>query len=310
MKQKPTVTVGVPAYNEEANVAHLLEAVLVDSSRYVRLLEVIVVSDGSTDDTVKQARSIKDSRVSVVNHKRRLGVNRTENEIIKHARGDVLVMLNADVMPVESDFLDKITFSIRKDSSVGCVGATSFPLPPRNLFERIIANSHYMKVNLAQRINSSNNVYLCYGVARAFSKRFYTKLRWADDCPEDAYSYFACKTMGFEFVYSQQASVYFRPPFNLSEHASQSTRFVAGISQLKKHFDADFIQREYKIPKLLLIGTLLKYFWRNPFSTPAYLLITLFIRLVYGDRVYRSSYSIAPSSKKIVLYKGQRLSRV
>lgn len=308
---KPTVTVGIPAYNEEANIEHLLRALVADLSKQVKLVEIIVVSDGSTDTTIKKARSVNDRRIHVIEQKQRSGLVKSQNEIVRHAQGQILVMLDADVIPVESDFLDRITYPLRKDKLVGCVGASTIPLPPRNIFERVIANSHYMKQYLYKKINSGNNVYLCHGRARAFAKKFYQKLSWVENCPEDSYSYFACKTQGFKFVYTSAAGVYFRSPQNLAEHATQSTRFVAGISRLKQLFDPVIVQREFTIPRFLFIKTLIRYINRNPFSMPAYLLITLLVRFVYPkSKKYVSRYPVAVSSKRVLLYKGQKLSRV
>src|SRR3972149_11184528 len=205
--KKPTVTIGIPAYNEEANIEYLLKTLLADSSRIVKLAEIVIVSDGSTDATVTCARSVNDRRIRIIDRKQRRGLVATENELLRNVHGDVLVMLDADVVPVESDFLDRITEPIRKNSSVGCVGADIIPLPPRNLFERVIANSHYLKRYLYRRIRGGNNIYLCHGRGRAFSRPFYRQLRWPKLCQEDAYSYLDCIMKGFQFTYTDKAGV-------------------------------------------------------------------------------------------------------
>src|SRR3990170_146228 len=301
--KKPTVTIGIPAYNEEANIEYLLKTLLADSSRIVKLAEIVIVSDGSTDATVTCARSVNDRRIRIIDRKQRRGLVATENELLRNVHGDILVMLDADVVPVESDFLDRITEPIRKNSSVGCVGADIIPLPPRNLFERVIANSHYLKRHLYRRISHGNNVYLCHGRARAFSRSFYKKLHWPDDCPEDAFSYLTCIARGFKFKYTDAASIFFRSPVILFEHRLQSSRFVAGIDRLKELFSPEFVKREYSIPWKLFVGTLLKYLFRNPFSTPAYLVITSYIRLTHRNTdIYKSRFEVASTSKQIVAF--------
>ena len=52
MRKKLTVTIGIPAYNEEANVRNLLVSLLAQKETNFKLQEIIVVSDGSTDKTV------------------------------------------------------------------------------------------------------------------------------------------------------------------------------------------------------------------------------------------------------------------
>ena len=51
MNKKLTVSVGIPAYDEEANIKSLLEAILQQRQENFILKSIIVVSDGSTDRT-------------------------------------------------------------------------------------------------------------------------------------------------------------------------------------------------------------------------------------------------------------------
>lgn len=308
---KHTVSIGIPAYNEEANIQHLLEALLADKSRNIQLLEIIVVSDGSTDATVKKIKTVRDSRIHIIVQRKRMGIVHSENVIVKRARGSMLVMLDADIIPVEPNFLDAITLPIRKNTKVGCVGAATIPLPPRNIFERVIANSHYMKQFMYRQINGGSNVYLCHGRARAFAGKFFRNLTWINNTPEDAFSYFSCIAQKLTFVFTNDAGVFFRSPLNFSEHASQSTRFMSGITSLKEIFGSQIVQHEFTIPRTLFIKTLFRYMIRNPFSMPAYLFITALIRLIpKNNNAHTSRFRIASTSKRIILYKGQKLSRI
>ena len=57
MSSKPTVTVGISAYNEEHAFPALLESLLKQSQTSFVFEKIIVVSDGSTDNTVKNKRT-------------------------------------------------------------------------------------------------------------------------------------------------------------------------------------------------------------------------------------------------------------
>lgn len=311
MKRKQTVTIGIPAYNEEANIEHLLHALLTDTSRAVSLKEIFVVSDGSTDRTVERVRSMKDRRIVLLSRKDRRGVAYTQNEIVKHALGDILILLDADVVPVAPDFLDRLTKPIREDTQIGIVGAETIPLRPIGLFERIIANSHYMKRHLYRKIRQGNNIYLCHGRGRAFSRELYSQIRWLDDYPEDAYSYLFCLQKRYMFIYAKDAAIFFRSPVSMSEHSLQSLRFVSGREKLAALFDKVWLRQEYNVPLSAILKTLFRYLYRNPFSTPAYILISLWVRLFSAkNKKYQSKWLVAQSSKKLVLYYGHKLSRV
>lgn len=311
MKKLKTISIGIPAFNEEANIVYLLKTLTRDNSKNVTLLEIIVSSDGSTDRTVQLARSVKDKRIILLARKNRRGITHTQNEIVTRARGDMLVLLDADVIPVESDFLDRITKPIRENKQIGVVGAETIPLKPCGLFERIIANSHYMKRHLYRQIRQGNNIYLCHGRGRAFSRSVYSQIRWPDNYPEDAFSYLFCVQKGYRFVYAKDAAVYFRSPVSLIEHSLQSTRFISGKQKLKALFGEQLVRHEYALPRMETYKTLLRYLYRNPFSTPSYIIISLWVRFILtGNKKYQSKWLVARSSKKLFLYKDHKLSRI
>ena len=65
---KPELTVGICAYNEEKNIEALLTQVLNQKIRNAELKEILVVSSGSTDGTVEIVRKIaaRDTRVRLL----------------------------------------------------------------------------------------------------------------------------------------------------------------------------------------------------------------------------------------------------
>ena len=57
--KKPTLSIGIPAFNEEANIYFLLKDLLSQKMDQFNLERIIVNSDGSTDDTIEQVKRIK-----------------------------------------------------------------------------------------------------------------------------------------------------------------------------------------------------------------------------------------------------------
>lgn len=302
MKKKISITIGIPTYNEEQNIKFLIESLQKQKLQRVVIKEIIVVSDGSTDSTVSILRSIKDSRLIIVDRKKRVGLNQTQNQIIARATADILVMLNADILPKDRLFLEKLIKPLLEDENVGIVGANTVSLPSRNILERVLANSHELKQFMYARISNGNNVYMCHGRARAFSKAFYTKITWPDNCPEDAYSYFFCLTYRFKFIFNKEASVFFRSPSKLKGHIAQSNRFIHGKKMLEKYFDPEFVERAYIISKNLMLRTILFFLLKNPFSTPLYMMLSIYIRLFRNyEPVHHSRYEVSPTSKQVIV---------
>jgi cellulose synthase/poly-beta-1,6-N-acetylglucosamine synthase-like glycosyltransferase len=91
---EPFLSILIAAYNEEAGIRKKLEQTL--SLEYpAEKMEVIVLSDGSTDGTDEIVQSLRDPRVRLLHIAGRKGKTNAQNEGVKHARGEVLIFSDA-----------------------------------------------------------------------------------------------------------------------------------------------------------------------------------------------------------------------
>jgi biofilm PGA synthesis N-glycosyltransferase PgaC len=91
---EPTVTVIVVAHNEgariEAKIANLLSLDYPEDR-----LQIVVGSDGSTDDTVERARRCTDSRVTVTDFSQWRGKPAVLNDLVSAARSEIILFADA-----------------------------------------------------------------------------------------------------------------------------------------------------------------------------------------------------------------------
>ena len=93
MTNNPLVSVIIPTYNREKYIVDALESVLAQSYNN---LEIIVVDDGSTDNTIKILKErYKDSDIVFI-YKENEGVSSARNVGIKAAIGDYIAFLDSD----------------------------------------------------------------------------------------------------------------------------------------------------------------------------------------------------------------------
>lgn len=126
------VSVIVPAFNASAWITEALGSIL---SQTWRDLEVIVVNDGSTDDTAEVVKSFQDSRVRMVCQDNR-GAAAARNRGLADAKGDFIQFLDAD------DLLghDKIGWQIDalRDAPAGSVASCAWAHFSRDPREAIV----------------------------------------------------------------------------------------------------------------------------------------------------------------------------
>ena len=94
-------SIGIMAYNEEANIARTIEAVLQQVGPSICIEEVVVVASGCTDRTVPMvaALAIREPRIRLYVQAQREGKASAINLFLKETTSEVAVLVGADVIP-------------------------------------------------------------------------------------------------------------------------------------------------------------------------------------------------------------------
>jgi cellulose synthase/poly-beta-1,6-N-acetylglucosamine synthase-like glycosyltransferase/peptidoglycan/xylan/chitin deacetylase (PgdA/CDA1 family) len=116
----PDVSVIIPAYNEAAGIAATVESMA--ESAYPGRLEIVVVDDGSTDDTAAIAESLGYPYVHVITQPNS-GKPGALNTGIAAAQSEVLVMVDGDTV-FEPDTIERLVAPMR-DRRVGAVSGNT-----------------------------------------------------------------------------------------------------------------------------------------------------------------------------------------
>ncbi|MGH7467514.1 MAG: glycosyltransferase [Longimicrobiales bacterium] len=92
----PRITIMVPAYNEEREIAATLEALLKADYPSDRR-EIVVVSDASTDGTDEIVRGFANRGVKLIRMPQRIGKTAAENAAAAHVTGTIVVNTDAAI---------------------------------------------------------------------------------------------------------------------------------------------------------------------------------------------------------------------
>ncbi|APH06057.1 glycosyltransferase family 2 protein [Bacillus weihaiensis] len=120
------ISVVIPLYNKENYVKRAVESVL---SQTNQRFEIVIVDDGSTDQSYQKAAEIKDSRIRII-QQQNAGASAARNKGITEAKADYIAFLDADDT-WNPTFLETIFRLIEKYPEAGAY-ATSYQIILKN----------------------------------------------------------------------------------------------------------------------------------------------------------------------------------
>ncbi|ERM92325.1 MULTISPECIES: glycosyltransferase family 2 protein [Caldanaerobacter] len=124
------ISVIVPAYNEGKNIGRVLSVL----EKIDVIDEIIVVNDGSTDNTEEEAKKYK---VKVINLEKNQGKGRALKEGVLNAKGDIIVMLDADLIGFTEKHFYSLVMPVVKDEADMTVGIFSGGRKSTDLAQKI-----------------------------------------------------------------------------------------------------------------------------------------------------------------------------
>lgn len=105
--QNPLISVILPAYNAEKYLAQAINSIL---NQKCRDFELLVINDGSTDNTEEVIRSFSDSRIRYIKNDNNLGLIGTLNKGISLSAGKYIARMDADDISRDIRFEQQVKY--------------------------------------------------------------------------------------------------------------------------------------------------------------------------------------------------------
>jgi glycosyltransferase involved in cell wall biosynthesis len=295
------ISIGIPAYNEAANLGRLIREVLAQTGAGINITEVVIASDGSTDRTAAVVAAVGDPRVRLAGSGERRGKTARLTELISHTTGDILVLMDADVQLDGPSFLERALHGF-DPARHGLIGFNTTPLPGRTFVERSLnAGMAVVEQVRGQWLGGAN--YLSYrGSCLLLSRQLANVCAMPDTLvTNDAYFLFAALKHGFAPGYRANCRVYYRSPSTLADHIRQSHRFAYSIAELETCFNDHTLHAAYVIPRGLMLHALLAVGLRRPLYLAGYIAINLYTsRLQPQQSSTSATWEVAMSTKEAI----------
>ncbi|MCB0039743.1 MAG: glycosyltransferase [Caldilinea sp.] len=227
-QEKIRCSVGVTAYNEEANIGQLLAALIDQHVHEVEIAEIIVVASACTDRTVAIVKEaiMLDERVKLIEQERREGKTSAINIFLKASSCDICVLESGDTIPHE--YAVEHMVRMFRDPGVGMVGA-----------QKVAVNTPDHITGLLSHLRLRMEHELCLEIPRlgemiAFRKVF-------DEIPPDvamdeAFVEAIVVRNGMQVRYAPDAIVYNTGPTTVNDFIRQRRRNHAGHLYLKHKY--------------------------------------------------------------------------
>jgi len=219
----PKLSVLIAAYNEEEAIARKLEQTL--ALEYpADKLEVLVLSDCSTDRTDEIVKSFPDKRVRLVRMTERKGKTHAQNQGIKEATGEVVVFSDATAV-YQSKALVYMACNYQ-DASVGAVSGRYQYFDPTNQSATGLGSMAFWNYeNLIKTLQSRiRTITGCCGCIYSVRKIAYTEL--PADIISDLVQPLQAIKKGYRVVFEDRALAYEETTQSTSEEFAMRVRVV------------------------------------------------------------------------------------
>ncbi len=244
MKKIRTVTIGIPAYNEEQNIAGLLQSVVNQRTKGFTVSKIIVNSDGSSDrtDAIVDDMNRIDPRISLHRDGKRKGKMRRLMELYHMNTSDIFVQLDADIVLADRYVLIKILRPFA-DETVTVVSGNNQPSHAVTYIQKLMNTWYVIWYHMRRDINGGDYIQNLHSCAMAVRRDFLPFIRLPYDFTSDGqYMYCLLKKLNRKFVFADNAIVRFKLPATLhdcvllvnrgpDEQKRLQTMFGSGITE-------------------------------------------------------------------------------
>ena len=223
----PSVSVIIPAYNEEKGIADTIKSAL--NQDYPRSkLRIIVVNDGSKDETYSIAKSFESEMVSVYT-KKNGGKGTALNFGISKSKSEIILTMDADTIAEKQALKKMMPYFRRKD--VMCVTPAMAIHNPKGFWPRLQQIEYLLGIFLRKAFASMNAIHITPGAFSAYRKSFFDKYGGYDTSTitEDLEIALRIQYHNYAIENSLDSVIYTIPPNNFRSVLKQRKRWYNGL---------------------------------------------------------------------------------
>ena len=278
--EPPKISIIVPAFNEEKTIASTIQSLQkLDYPNY----EIIVVDDGSTDQTYQKAIQNQNIQTKII-HQQNKGKPNALNTGIAQSNGDIILTVDADTT-LHKDSLTKIANHFANNPKIGAIAGNVKIIRERTIINALQSAEYATGINLVRKAQSVIGCVLVVpGPIAALKKEAIQRAGGFSEetFAEDFDITLAILKAGYRIEYEEASIAYTDAPKNTQDLFKQRRRWYRGMIQV-----LDKNKNMYLNPKYGLAGTIgIPNLWLeaiSPFINLSLLLIILLTWAYTGE---------------------------
>lgn len=269
---RPTVSVIVPAKNEEEVIGRTIKAVL-DSDYPPELLEVIAIDDGSTDNTAAEIQKIESNRLTFIKNEKNLGKRISLAKGFYKSSGDIIMCVDSDSF-VEKDAIALMMQPFLKPNVAAVCGHGKAANIDVNLLTRL---QHFWYQEMFRLIKGMESIFgcvtCCSGILAAYRR---TAVKETMDEWYEEYlgiKHIKDESLLMKVIAKSQAD---DRTLTVNVLMPRKNRVVyqsnAIVSTIVPENMKQFIRQQLRWNRAWVYGTVISagYMWKKPFPVPLY----------------------------------------
>jgi len=240
IKSWPSVSIIIPAYNEEKHIKDCIESVL-NLDYENGKIKIIVVNDGSKDKTkevVEEIISKKKGREIILINQKNSGKAKALNNALKLVKTEFFACLDADSFVSKKALKMIIKTFYEYDNNLAIVTPAMKIRNPKNLLQKLQYVEYNISMLLHRLMSNLNSIYVAPGPFSVYKTEIVKKLGGFDSTTlaEDQEIAYRMQKNFYDIKQSPNAFVYTTPPNNFKSLYRQRRRwYIGGFSNIIKY---------------------------------------------------------------------------
>jgi len=233
----------IPAYNEGITIASCIKSML--NLNYPDY-EVIVIDDGSSDNTFNEASKYSENGVKVIRQKN-TGKPGAINTGIKNASGEVIITVDAD-SKLHPDALTWIARRFSSNPRLGAVAGNVKIDKPTGLLKTLQSLEYTTSINLGRKSQSLLHcVMIVPGAIAALKTKVLQEVGYfpTDTFAEDFDITMKILKAGYHVEYESHAIAFTQAPDSIEDFLKQRRRWYRGMMQVLSKYKGMYFNPKY-----------------------------------------------------------------